>query len=62
LTTLHFTSGGSAADAVAAGFNLAEVQYVSALDALPSGVKGLVCLNEGDGVTSSFLDVRDFCR
>jgi serralysin len=53
--TLHYASGGSAAEIATAGFNLADVQYVSQVNALPDGMKGLVYLNEHDGVTSSFV-------
>jgi serralysin len=53
--TLHYTSGGSAAAVATAGFNLVDVQTVEQLDALPEGTMGLVWLNEGDGVTASFL-------
>src|SRR5882762_6268215 len=61
LTTLHYTSGGSPAGAAAVGFNLADVQTVDQVNALPKGMKGLVWLDEGDGVTTSFLDkVRPF--
>jgi serralysin len=54
--TLHYASGGSAAEIATAGFNLADVQYVSQVNALPDGMKGLVYLGEHDGVTSSFID------
>ena len=39
-----------------AGFNLADVSSVEELNALPPGVKGLVWLDQGDGVTQSFID------
>ncbi|WP_244439856.1 hypothetical protein [Mesorhizobium metallidurans] len=53
--TLHYTSGGSAAAIAAAGFNLADVQYVEQLNALPPGMKGLIWLNETSGVTPRFI-------
>jgi hypothetical protein len=53
--TLHYTSGGSAAAIAAAGFNLADVQYVEQLNALPPGMKGLIWLNETSGVTPGFI-------
>lgn len=59
--TLHYTSGnnidaqGSFAPAQA-GFNLADVSSVDELNGLPSGTKGLVWLDQGDGVTQSFID------
>jgi hypothetical protein len=59
--TLHYTSGnninaqGSFAPAQA-GFNLADVSSVDEVNALPSGTKGLVWLDQGDGVTQSFID------
>jgi hypothetical protein len=61
LTTLHYTAGnnfdaqGNYAPA-AAGFNLADVSSVSELNALPAGVQGMVYLDQGDGVTQSFID------
>lgn len=39
-----------------AGFNLADVSSVDEVNSLPSGVKGLVWLDQGDGVTQSFID------
>ncbi|MDW6025287.1 calcium-binding protein [Mesorhizobium sp. BAC0120] len=54
MTTLHYTSGGSGEDIARAGFNLADVQSVAQLNALPDGMKGLVWLNAVDGATSSF--------
>ncbi len=39
-----------------AGFNLADVSSVDELNSLPTGVKGLVWLDQGDGVTQSFID------
>ncbi|MER9071950.1 calcium-binding protein [Mesorhizobium sp. M0904] len=56
MATLHYTSGGSATEIANAGFNLADVQYVSQVNALPDGMKGLVYLNEHEGVTSSFIE------
>jgi Ca2+-binding RTX toxin-like protein len=55
MTTLHYTSGGSAAAVAAAGFNLVDVQTVEQLNALPEGTMGLIWLDEGSGVTASFL-------
>jgi Ca2+-binding RTX toxin-like protein len=55
MTTLHYTSGGSGADIATAGFNLADVSSVDQLNALPSGMKGLVWLNEVNGASSSFI-------
>ncbi len=61
LTTLHYTAGNNF-DArgnytpAAAGFNLADVSSVSELNALPAGVQGMVYLDQGDGVTQSFID------
>ncbi len=61
LTTLHYTSGNNI-DAQGnfvpsqAGFNLADVSSVDELNSLPTGVKGLVWLDQGDGVTQSFID------
>ncbi|MER9893823.1 calcium-binding protein [Mesorhizobium sp. M0119] len=56
MATLHYTSGGSATEIATAGFNLADVQYASQVDALPDGTKGLVYLNEHEGVTASFIE------
>ena len=61
MATLHYASGnnidlqGNFAPAKA-GFNLADVSSVDELNALPPGVKGLVWLDQGDGVTQSFID------
>ncbi|UVK44017.1 calcium-binding protein [Mesorhizobium sp. AR07] len=55
MTTLHYASGGSAAEVATAGFNLVDVSSVDELNALPAGTKGLVWLNEANGVTSSFI-------
>lgn len=59
--TLHYTAGGGIDSngkysAGQAGFNLADVQSVAQLNALPDGVKGLVWLDQGQGVTQSFID------
>ncbi|MER9200778.1 calcium-binding protein [Mesorhizobium sp. M0933] len=56
MATLHYTSGGSGTDIAKAGFNLASVQYVDQVNELPEGMKGLVYLDEANGVTSSFID------
>ncbi|WP_376705444.1 calcium-binding protein [Mesorhizobium sp. ISC25] len=56
MATLHYASGGSATEIATAGFNLADVQYVSLVNALPEGMKGLVYLNEHEGVTASFIE------
>jgi hypothetical protein len=59
--TLHYTAGdnfnaqGAYAPA-AAGFNLADVSSVDEVNALPAGVKGMVYLDQGNGVTQSFID------
>ncbi|RUV00471.1 calcium-binding protein [Mesorhizobium sp. M6A.T.Cr.TU.017.01.1.1] len=53
---LHFAAGGSATEVASAGFNLVDVQYVDQVNELPDGTKGLVWLNEGEGVTQSFID------
>ena len=61
LATLHYASGNNI-DANGnftpgqSGFNLADVSSVDELNALPAGVKGLVWLDQGDGVTQSFID------
>ncbi|RWN18116.1 MAG: calcium-binding protein [Mesorhizobium sp.] len=54
--TLHYASGGSATEVATAGFNLVDVQYLSQVNALPDGMKGLVYLSAHDGVTSSFIE------
>jgi hypothetical protein len=58
--TLHYASGGSPSAGGflpgADGFNLADVSTISQVNALPSGVMGLVWLNETSGVTQSFID------
>lgn len=56
MATLHYASGGSATEVATAGFNLVDVQSVEQLNELPDGMKGLVWLNEAEGVTSSFID------
>ncbi|MER8879941.1 calcium-binding protein [Mesorhizobium sp. M0684] len=56
MATLHYTSGGSGTDIAKAGFNLASVQYVDQVNELPAGMKGLVYLDEANGVTQSFID------
>ncbi|MDG4878733.1 calcium-binding protein [Mesorhizobium sp. WSM4935] len=56
MATLHYASGGSAAEVATAGFNLVDVQYLSQVNALPDGMKGLVYLSAHDGVTQSFID------
>lgn len=59
--TLHYASGNNI-DArgtftpAQAGFNLADVFSVNQLGTLPADTKGLVWLNQGDGVTQSFID------
>lgn len=57
MTTLHYTSGsgGLGTNIATAGFNLADVQSVDQLNALPAGMKGLVWLNDVNGATSSFI-------
>lgn len=61
MTTLHYTAGNNfnaqgAYAPAAAGFNLADVSSVDQLNALPAGVLGMVYLDQGDGVTQSFID------
>ncbi|MER8423283.1 calcium-binding protein [Mesorhizobium sp. M1403] len=56
MATLHYTSGGSGTDIAKAGFNLASVQYVDQVNEMPEGMKGLVYLDEANGVTQSFID------
>ncbi|TGV32556.1 hypothetical protein EN785_35040, partial [Mesorhizobium sp. M8A.F.Ca.ET.142.01.1.1] len=41
--------------AAAAGFDLADVQSIEQLNALPAGMKGLIWLNESSGVTPGFI-------
>jgi hypothetical protein len=57
---LHYVAGGGIEDngeftAGEYGFNLADVQSVEQLNALPDGVKGLVWLDQAEGVTDSFI-------
>ena len=59
--TLHYTAGNNinaqgTYTPAAAGFNLADVSSVDELNALPANVKGMVYLDQGDGVTQSFID------
>lgn len=56
MATLHYASGGSAAEVATAGFNLVDVQYLSQVNELPDGMKALVYLGAHDGVTQSFID------
>lgn len=61
MATLHYTSGDNINaqgqfTPAQAGFNLADVSSVDQVNALPAGVKGLVWLDQGDGVTQSFID------
>jgi serralysin len=56
MATLHYAAGGSASDVATAGFNLVDVQYLAQVNALPDGMKGLVWLGQGGGVTQSFID------
>ncbi|MBL8568655.1 MAG: calcium-binding protein [Phreatobacter sp.] len=58
--TLHYVAGGGIENngkytAGTAGFNLADVQSLEQLNALPDGVKGLVWLDKAEGVTSEFI-------
>ncbi|RWE09526.1 MAG: calcium-binding protein [Mesorhizobium sp.] len=53
---LHFAAGGSATEVASAGFNLVDVQYIDQVNELPDGMKAMVWLNEGEGVTQSFID------
>ncbi|RWQ04834.1 calcium-binding protein [Mesorhizobium sp.] len=53
---LHFAAGGSATEVASAGFNLVDVQYLDQVNELPDGTKAMVWLNEGEGVTQSFID------
>ena len=58
ITNLHYAANGNIVNGQytpgADGFNLADVSSVSALNALPAGVKGLVWLGMGSGATASF--------
>ena len=61
MATLHYASGDNLDAAgnftpAQAGFNLADVSSVGQLNELPAGVKGLVWLDQGEGVTQSFID------
>jgi len=61
LTTLHYAAGGGLDSQgnfapAQAGFNLADVQYVDQVNALPDGVQGLVWLDQYQGVTQDFID------
>ncbi|RWJ85911.1 MAG: calcium-binding protein [Mesorhizobium sp.] len=53
---LHFAAGGSATEVASAGFNLVDVQAIDQVNELPDGMKAMVWLNEGEGVTQSFID------
>lgn len=53
MTLLHYTAGSPAAIAEA-GFNLADVSSVSQLNALPSGMKGLVWVGRNVGADATF--------
>ncbi|TIQ75459.1 MAG: calcium-binding protein, partial [Mesorhizobium sp.] len=53
---LHFAAGGSATEVASAGFNLVDVQTIDQVNELPDGMKAMVWLNEGEGVTQSFID------
>ncbi|MCA0316687.1 MAG: calcium-binding protein [Proteobacteria bacterium] len=57
---MHYVAGGGIESngqytAGTAGFNLADVQSLEQLNALPEGVKGLVWLDKAEGVTSEFI-------
>lgn len=59
--TLHYTAGGGIESngqfaAGQYGFNLADVQSLEQLNALPAGVKGLVWLDQAKGVTADFIN------
>jgi hypothetical protein len=57
LTLLHYACGdGIVRNGGIGGFNLADVNYATQLDALPPGDKGLVWLGLCDGVDRSFTD------
>lgn len=58
--TMHYVAGGGIESngtyaAGSAGFNLADVQSLEQLNALPEGTKGLVWLDKAEGVTSDFI-------
>lgn len=59
--TMHYVAGGGIESngtysAGSAGFNLADVQSLEQLNALPEGTKGLVWLDTAEGVTSDFIN------
>ncbi|WP_201724190.1 calcium-binding protein [Bradyrhizobium centrolobii] len=61
MATLHYAAGGGLDSQgnytpAEAGFNLADVQYVDQVNALPSGVQGLVWLDQYQGVTQDFIN------
>lgn len=61
VTNLHYAANGNFGPdgeylPGAYGFNLADVSSVSRMNALPSGVKGLVWLGQGNGVDSNFIE------
>ncbi|MDX8534097.1 calcium-binding protein [Mesorhizobium sp. VK25A] len=56
MATMHYAYGAPASAAIADGFNLIDLQYASSVNALPDGTKALIYLNEGSGVTQSFID------
>ena len=61
MATLHYAAGDNinaqgTFTPAQSGFNLADVSSVDEVNALPAGVKGLVWLDQGDGVTQSFID------
>ncbi|MBZ9659794.1 hypothetical protein LB523_12130 [Mesorhizobium sp. ESP-6-4] len=59
--TLHYTAGGTPADLLKAGFNLADVSSVDRLNLLPDGMKGLVWVGTNVGATATFQSfVRQF--
>lgn len=58
--TMHYVAGGGIENngqytAGTVGFNLADVQSLEQLNALPEGTKGLVWLDKAEGVTSEFI-------
>jgi hypothetical protein len=65
-TTLHYAANGNIVNGVyepaVDGFNLADVSSAAELDALPTGVKGLVYLGMTDGVTDAFKAAVDACK
>jgi hypothetical protein len=59
--TLHYAAGGDLDDQgnfapSVAGMNLADVQYLDQVNALPDGVKALVWLDQAQGVTQDFIN------